>query len=588
MNYSNYWRVNKSAIEHVELANALRALRKVADYLKVDAEVNWSGMHSGSANKIDLSPFLAQGQYPIPAENMDVLVGLDIHQALHIMENSQQVWKYLLQMFPGMEDKTALAKLADAGEDIHVDGVVIKKGLLRKYVQSARAWWSQNYQTDFTFGLPDQDDLLAVWTSIVLDRIFLGMSPEQLEALQQIPLQETSDIRLLVNSLCHDNPLRIFHINRILQSMLQDYLEPLRLLLSKTVEIVEADPIGRALCYRELWIELEKYFLDWQAKIEAAKSLEEGLGFQASAAEFGEEELSPELAGEVQLIMNPEVEDITAAIEAAWKALGRDRDSRFPIVFENATELAPRTPDRDLVRSLRETIRLQQEEAARINHGLRSGKLDARRLYRVSTTELVFKYKEYFPENYRWNITLLIDASGSMERWWGLVESTYVALVEALGGGNTKLEVLAYNYHQSVSSCRMIRLFHNNSLFTLSPSGNTPTGEAIAAAAIKMPQGDRRLILHITDGLWNFGIDTWYALEFCKENKIDLVTLGCGSPEKPFKLDITRNFTASDVINNMEKAFELQYGDSYEIMDSLQELPKAVGTLLKRKLLGRR
>jgi hypothetical protein len=569
MNYSDYWRVNKSVIEHVELANALGALRKVANYLKVDAEVNWRGMHcSPGKNKIELSPFLARGQYPIPAENMDVLVGLDIHQALHIVENSQQVWDHLLQMFPSMEDKTILDELASAGEDIHIDGVAIKKGLPGKYVQKARAWWSQNHPSDldFMFGLPTPQGLFEAWRSIALNRIFPGRSSEQLETLKQLPLEETPDVYSLVGLLCLGDSLRIFQIERILLSMTRDYLEPLRLLLSKTGEIVEADPIGRALCYRELWIRLEKQFLDWQAKkIEAAESSEEGVGSQASLVS-GEEELPSRLASRVRLLMNIEAEDITAEIEAAWKVQGKERPHHFPVIFENATKPAHRTPDLELVRILRETIRLVQEKASRINHGLWSGKLDARRLYRVPTTGRVFKQKEYFLEDYQWDITLLADASGSMERWWGLVESTYAALVKALGGRNIKLEALAYNFIVPTETCQITRLFYNNSLFTLTPSGNTPTGEGILAAALKMPQGNRRLILHITDGLWNIGVDTWYALEFCKEQKIDLVTLGCGSAEK---------------------SLELQYGDSYEKMDSLQELPKAVGALLKRKLLGK-
>jgi len=37
MSYSEYWRVNKSVIDYIELANALRALRKIVAVMDVDA-----------------------------------------------------------------------------------------------------------------------------------------------------------------------------------------------------------------------------------------------------------------------------------------------------------------------------------------------------------------------------------------------------------------------------------------------------------------------------------------------------------------------------------------------------------------------
>ena len=69
INYSEYWRVNKSYIEHIEMANALKALRKVVGQLGVDAEVLWAGMAPSHGDKIELSAPLVLGEYPIPAGN---------------------------------------------------------------------------------------------------------------------------------------------------------------------------------------------------------------------------------------------------------------------------------------------------------------------------------------------------------------------------------------------------------------------------------------------------------------------------------------------------------------------------------------
>ena len=41
---SDYWRINRSQIAHVELTNALKAMRKVIGNLGLDILVVWQGM----------------------------------------------------------------------------------------------------------------------------------------------------------------------------------------------------------------------------------------------------------------------------------------------------------------------------------------------------------------------------------------------------------------------------------------------------------------------------------------------------------------------------------------------------------------
>ena len=533
----------------------------------VDAETVWAGIPTTCGPKIELPVLLARDEYPIPSDRMDVLTGLAIHEALHIREDSQRASGYLLQMFPKMANKTCLMRLAQTGEDIHVDGVAIKGGLFGKYVQASRSWWRRNYSKDYTIGLPNPEGLFGVWMDIVLDGVFPVLPADKIDSVRR-SLQDKQvgdDPSSIMEILCCGDLESLFFVHRIMVAMPQVYLEPLELLLLNTPEIIDMEAEHRSICYRELWSSLERTLTEWLADIEKIESSEEHAGMDISAQEFGaEDELPPELSEAVTIALGQEAEDITDRIEASLKALGGEHEKHrlFATFFEDSTDTCKAAPHRRLVYRLREMFRLQQEAGARINHGLRSGRLDSRRLYRLPTTGLVFKQKEYLPENNRWGITLLLDASGSVMVHWNLIESVYAALVEALKGGPHRVEVLAYREAREL--CLMTRLCYGNSLFTVTPGGSTPSGEAVMAAALLMPPGDKKFMIHVTDGLWNTGVDVWYALELCKKEGIDLVTLGCG--------EATR-------------ALELQYGKGFQVLDSIEHLPSALESLLRSKLL---
>ncbi len=571
MNYSDYWRVNKSVIDYVELANALRALRKIVAVMDVDAEVVWAGMPCRSEKKIELPAILAKGDYPIPAETMDILVGLNVHEAFHYMEDSEHAWGYLSHTFLGMKEKTLLGKLFEAGEDIHVDGVAIRRGVPGKYVKKSRAWWQKNYQEDYTESMATPEGLFGIWTYLMLDVIYPDMSPEDMEELLQLSddCLETPDCERLVESVCCGKKMSMLQVLGTMLSMPEDYMEALELLLRKTPEIVNADAVGRALCYRELWEALERHFSDWEAKIKAAECDSEVTEPKTMAGTSGGDDakISTELAEAIQQAVASEAEEVTEAIKAALKAVGAADEAQylFPAIFENALEPLDKDPNLDVVRSLTEIFRLWLEDTLRINRGLDAGKLDPTRLYRVPTTGRIFRQKEYHRENFLWNIIVLIDASGSVGWFWEQIKGIYTALAASLRGENIKLEILAYR--EVTDTCQIKNLFHNNRLFTIEPEGDTPSGEAIIAAALRMPPGGQNLIIHITDGLKNVGLPVDHALNYCQLRGVDLVTLGVGQAGRAFSL----------------------YGDGFEMLgSSAEKLPHAVGALLKRKLVKAR
>lgn len=571
MSFSEYWRVNKSVIDYVELANTIRAMRKIVSVMEVEADVVWSGMPSRAERKIELPAVLAKGDYPIASERMDVLVGLNVHEALHYLEDSEHAWGYLSHSFLGMQEKTLLGKLFEAGEDIHVDGVAIWRGVPGQYVQKSRAWWKSNYQEDYTEGMATPEGLFGIWTYLILDEVFPEMRTEDMEEFLQLTCEGLANAECddLVEQMCCGRRMPMLQVLGTMLSMPEDYMAALEMLLARTPDIIRADAVARALIYRDLWQQLEAHFSDWAEKIRAAEAAGEMKEPPRAAAAGGDDDLrlSMELSEKIQQAVAAESEDVTEAIKAALKSVGAADEALhlYPAIFEKALEPLEKDPNLDLVHSLTEIFRLWLEETLRINRDLDSGKLDHRRLHKAGTTGRVFRQKEYHRENIVWNIILLIDASGSVGWFWEQIQGIYAAIAASLRGDNINLEILGYR--EASETCQIKNLFYNNRLYTLEPEGDTPSGEALVAAALRLPPGGQNLIIHITDGLKNVGLTIESALDYCTQREVDVVTLGVGQAGRAFNI----------------------YGDSYEMLGSTAErLPHAVGALLKRKLVKAR
>jgi nitric oxide reductase activation protein len=100
-------------------------------------------------------------------------------------------------------------------------------------------------------------------------------------------------------------------------------------------------------------------------------------------------------------------------------------------------------------------------------------------------------------------------------------------------------------------------------LLSVPPGGKTASGQAIIAAAYLMPRIHKRnLLVHITDGETNFGCDVRYGMDYCREQNIHLVTLGCGCKD--------------------QAAMFRQYGNTIQFIDHFGQLPGSIENLLKR------
>lgn len=534
--YSQYWRKNNSPVEMRELAFLLKALRKVASHITDWVKpVEWDKISfSGDKNKILLDLSFVAGQYPVPPEKVGVLVGWVAHEAFHTREMTDMVL-YKAREYKkefSSEEKAAFLELIGAGEDVYI-----------------------NYKARGT-----------IW-EFYLERMWRWYYP-------RIKGDDASSLRLLL-----DLWRKIFFQEQFtLPPELTPYQEPLNLLITygqRLIETSEEDsPAQRAeerfKIYCELWPLFHPFVKNWGDTLDSGNL---PLFHHDFVPEYSSVPRRMDLE-ELEEILADQEEDLSSRI----RAMVEDKSHAIPTVFwEKQTTPCNVLPDPSISRKLKSIFEsLEQKNKVNlrfINRGLLFGKLDGRRLHKTFIDGKVFKEKEYEGSKL-WEITILVDGSRSMvidkhekviDNWYN-VEKTFCPLQEAAKGYENPVNLFAY--YEQAGRCFVANLLQNNRLYTIFPKGKTPSGQAIMAVALSLKKGPRtkNLLLHITDGEANCGIDVVEAVQYCEKQGIDLMTIGCGYDEE------------------LKDYFVMNYNNVY-LMDNFEELPNALETLLKRTLL---
>jgi hypothetical protein len=187
--------------------------------------------------------------------------------------------------------------------------------------------------------------------------------------------------------------------------------------------------------------------------------------------------------------------------------------------------------DRRLVSRLKAIFQIYAARNKVRSRGLTFGRVDRRRLYRAPVTGRCFEAIDFIPD-LDWNVMLLMDASGSMRgSKWRMVENAVANLHKALMGYRNRLQ--AYAYFESDGICMFSSLIKGRHLLSIPPNGQTASGQALIAAAYFMPKGRKRnVLIHVTDGESNFGVDVKAGIDYCQKQNIHLVTLGCGTKDR--------------------------------------------------------
>ncbi|RLJ01392.1 MAG: hypothetical protein DRP08_05565, partial [Candidatus Aenigmatarchaeota archaeon] len=164
-------------------------------------------------------------------------------------------------------------------------------------------------------------------------------------------------------------------------------------------------------------------------------------------------------------------------------------------------------------------------------------------------------------------ISMSINKNKAASDNWYNVQKTFASLFEAAKGYHNKVQL--YAYYEQAGRCFISTLLKGNRLYTLSPRGKTPSGQAIIGVAMNMLRDAKRnnLLIHITDGESNCGIDVSEAIRYCKKKLINLVTIGCGYNE------------------SIREYLKDTYKDIY-FMKDFSQLPDAIEYLLKKKVVG--
>ena len=563
--YSRYWRKNYSRLEATELATALTAMRKVAGHIGSNVKpIYWQGMSASKDNSIILNPAEVRGIYPIPFRKIDLLVGEVVREAFWCIEWGDWVKNQVKQRAsPSTEEmKDYLSSFISAAEDLYIDEQV-RPTVWRLYLSKYFRTIIHKRERDPSLP-PTASSLANIWR----ERIFFQTLPANLHPY-------------------YDDLIGI----------LMEYSDAIRQV--KKLSTLTARRNRRVGIYLEMWDRISSIIKEWEkpAPSPDGVSIQDESGPKVKMPEAGEEKeenhdrddakessdmkeeeppgLDEELAAQISFKLEEGESDLTQHISVA---IEDPQAKAMNTIFSRAVAKCNVSADQSQVERLKRIFQKQKAFIRRsrirgIIRGVDMGKIDARRLHRVPLDGKIFKRKDISGSDYSWNISIVADASASMagrgiiDRPWTVAEQTFVSLTEAAKGFFNHLEV--FGYQEQTRRCNVVRLYQGGELYTILPTGQTPTGQAIMAAAMLMKKDDRRkLIIHITDGAANCGLNVVDALEYCQKNRIELITIGCGCNLQ------TRQFLLE----------RYPRGTVY-LMDDIQNLPEGLENLFRDRLL---
>ncbi len=541
--YSKYWRKNRSQREPVELALSLRALRKVAGHFGGHSgPIFWKGMAGAKDQTLLFDLDVIKGVYPVPHRQFDLLVAKVVIAELFALEQSEAVMERVFHDAPPETPEFAkpyLENILKAAEDIYIHELV----------------------------------RLEVWSLYLSNFWRIELSRDDKNSADPLTPEDMANA-FRREAILNETSEELHRFYRDLLDLLIRYAGAVKELVSETVSGERRKK--RIELYLRMWAEAANIMADWQeyllspgvihlfgevdSEVEAsgAKSAEEKADETSKLTEKQESDaMEPDLADEVSRLLAEDgigLPQTLAAQEASVHSLGT--------VFQQSEIKTDVKPDPLIVRRLRRIFRKQKALMNRarrkaVRRALPAGKLDARRLYRVPLDEKVFKNRQVLRMDRQWQICIVIDASASMagrgqsDPPWEMAEKTFVSLAEAARGFKNRLEIYAYNEEKRI--CKLTQLYRFNEIYTLTPAGRTPSGQAIMAAAVKLDRKYKKsMIIHITDGASNCGLPLREAVRYCLDNRIEVFTIGCGctGQTKQFLRDCfppTRLFFMEDI-----------------------------------------
>jgi len=541
--YSDFWRRNKSPIETIELAKLLQALRKIVSHIGQNVgDIVWSGTEL--TNGIALDPTPIMGKYPIPAAKTDIMVGLTVQQVFENIEWSKR-FKMMalsrLKLPPHHAYKFNL--YFDMCEKVYLD-CLSNQNVFGNYTETAREWTIREKAEKF-MPPPTATELFHIWWKMAADRKKKKYKEEYVDRS--------------VSGIVERGNLENFYKEPV--ALLNSIVDQLINECPKINEVTERGDF-RLKLYLSIWPELLEHIKFWPGDKADPFRLSDQLNDDIKKVD------KEKKAARVTRISRKK------SIKRAIKKKNPDFTEKIKSKVKNIDEVV-RIEGSDIVMQAKNRIdqslfiRLQLEfkvvaqKIAHYNRGLKSGKIDRRKLYRAVTNGAVFQLKknEFLIPN---DFVLLVDATGSMSapNKWERTETLFQTLFSVISVYSKNARLFAYNEVQNV--CRLTELYVGGEFFTVMPQGQTASGEAIIATALNLKPGLKKpFIIHITDGASNWGCGVNGAITLCEKKRIKLLTIGidCGLSTK--------------------QSLRKEYGKLVQFLDNMNDLPDLVKSLLR-------
>jgi hypothetical protein len=447
-----------------------------------DIQAEWSGQSSSSytdflRGKVVLDPGpLLKAACPLPGHLVDVVIGSGIHEGGHCVKTPGWAVELLSKQLPPEHRQgrgyTLAHTIFNILEDSYIEDWVRKTyPTLFRYIQTTHQHYcSERWQKRIFARLQKQPSMETMLTAFIVVGVLHTPLPK--------------DLRVNIK-------YRLRHLERIAIRVLS-----------------EDKPEERVKLAIEVWHQFCRWYPDGVAGKRARYSKTHLT--HPCALEKRKKKLPQELAGAIVVELLAESATNPIAPLEVTTAI-RELAEGQPV---SRTEVVQASYDPERVQVLRDKVLpyMQQLNAAfetaeirgkQTITGLHAGILSRRRLDRIVYDERVFE-KRVSHRKLDLALFALLDASESIANDWPLLEELSCAIVEVLKGKpEVSLEVAAY---QGAGECRFTRLYNSRirqlCLGGLSPSGRTPTGEALLTAGLLLQGVAKRtkVILHCTDG----------------------------------------------------------------------------------------
>ena len=538
---SEVWRRNKSSVVALELAHLLASLRKLVGYLGMNTgTIIWEGMRPPEESAvIVLDPSIVRGKYPIPAARTDHVVGIAVREAYRRIEWGEKAKALAWGKIGFIEaaERRKFELFLEMAERIYLDRVS-RRTVLGLYTDLARSRDFATAREQFP-PPPSVTELLHYWWLCAPAGDDEAPKSQSASAFDALPLSAAQR--------------RIYE--ETLSSLNARVHEGFGAFTSGCSILERCD--RRSELYTDIWRSIRATVQMWPAD---AHDLPAACSISLPKSSCSAPRISDSTLKAIEAALAENV-DLTYEVRLIY-----EEDIRT-VTVKTSTMILPMEEklDRRLYNRLKACLRLRCRTRGLISRGLKAGSIDRRRLYRAPITGQIFMdVKDRFELDY--DIALLIDASSSMVGpKWKSAQRAFLALYEALKELDEGVRIFAYN--EAFDVCYLTELSRGKRLYTVVPRGKTASGEAIVATALLLKKRKRlrkSLMVHITDGASNWGSDVRNAIDYCKKEKIGLLTLGVGCSTS----------SQADLVK--------EFGRLVRFVDDIDSLPRKFTELISR------